>query len=327
MHGRPQTEDLVASEHDDDDDGLDLSRFAFKAPQPTRSRKELTTMPKTSRPVPLRAKKQNERFGDFPDAQLNKLLKCVCCNLAWTARKSAAQKLVHLRSCAKKLAFSDETVRIRMTQYLATVVEPVAKTKDVSKDTSGTYFQDIVQEAAPKKRTRRVEAAGTVKAPGDTRDSILRRAQTFLASSSEHFTIPARHASAPSVLGPSSGSREVSEPEAEDSHPLPLTQPFRASKFARPMRAESDNEAELPPSTQTFAPSKFGGESNLLLRSPSPSIRSRFDFLDTADNSPPASTVRSMKLVHDGIRLITPRLFFSLLAQAYTRRCLLRHLT
>ncbi|KAF9019255.1 hypothetical protein BDZ89DRAFT_1208389 [Hymenopellis radicata] len=300
VHGRPQTEELS----DDEDDGLNLSRFAFKAPQPTRARKEPTTMPK---PRVLHPPAPKNKMN------LNKLLKCVCCNLAWTARKSGAQKLVHLRSCAKKLAFSDETVRVRMTQYLATVVEPVAKTNNTPKDTSGTYFQDIVQEAAPKKRTRRVEAVGTVKAPEDTRDSILRRAQTVLGSSSVQSTVPATQAFAPSVLG---DSGDVSESEAEDSPALPLTHPFGASKFARPMCAESDDEAELPPSTQAFALSKFGAKSRLLSRSRSPSspILSRSHFLNIPDDSPPASTnsfLPSSSSVHLPMSPLTSRLMRS----------------
>lgn len=245
-------EELSGSEHEDGEgsQGLNLTQFAFKNTQPVRNR---TTPP--SNP-PARAKKQTERFADqYTDAQLQKVLKCVCCNLKWTTRKSAAQKLVHLRSCAKKQAFTDETVRIRMTQYLATVVDTAPVIPAASAGTSETYFQEVVRDAAPKKRARRKEVTGTVKAPEDTRASILRRAETLLgqpSSSRNVDSLPATQAFVPSKLA----MRSESESDGEDA--VPATQAFRPSRFGRqPSRSPSPEEESEPSATQAFAPSTF----------------------------------------------------------------------
>ncbi|KAK0498611.1 hypothetical protein EDD18DRAFT_94747 [Armillaria luteobubalina] len=257
---------------DDDEPGLNFARFAFAA-KPARKASS-SSIPSRAEsvealPKPVASKKplRADRFaGDFTDAQLGGLLKCVCCNISWTTRKTAAQKMKHVQSCAKKNNFTDSAVRVRIRQALESVdPEDVAlKGKGTAKGQDSsvpeTYFHDVIHDAGPKKRTKRVEAQGTVKTLVDTRDAILQRAETII-----------KHSASSTVY------RLLSE---EDNHGIVATQRFSSSALVGRMVANdspmlddplhSDSDAELYPATQTFGPSKFSAKPSST--SPSPSI-------------------------------------------------------
>ncbi|KAK0490844.1 hypothetical protein IW261DRAFT_1413295 [Armillaria novae-zelandiae] len=211
---------------EDDEQGLNIARVEA-LPKPVASKK------------PLRADRFTE---DFTDAQLGGLLK-----------KTAAQKMKHVHSCAKKNNFTDSAVRARIRQALESVdpedVAPKGKGKAKGQDPSvpETYFHDVVHDAGPKKRTKRVEVQGTVKTLVDTRDAILQRAETIIGHSAS-----------------STVHRVLSE---ENNHGIMATQCFSSSTLAGRMASNdspmlddplhSDNDAEPYPATQTFGPSKF----------------------------------------------------------------------
>ncbi|KIY74165.1 hypothetical protein CYLTODRAFT_416422 [Cylindrobasidium torrendii FP15055 ss-10] len=247
-------EKIPTSELSDDEDigGLNIGKFAFKGssrtPSVARSVREPSAQPTKARKTASLPSK--ERFAsEFDDVQLNRLLKCVCCNLTWTSRKSIAQKLVHLRSCAKKHAFSDETVRLRVRQYLATAPELVPNPKalkDAQPKQPTTYFEEVVKDIEPKKRQRRAPVSTQVISPSAARHGIMKRAESILAQTAIE---PQTHV--PSNLDENDDGEEE----------LPHTQAFRQSKFGTALglidMGESDEEPAMP-ATQAFRPSKFG---------------------------------------------------------------------
>ncbi|SJL01808.1 uncharacterized protein ARMOST_05132 [Armillaria ostoyae] len=261
---------------EDGEPGLNLARFAFAA-KPTRkvSSSTVTSRAESVEALPnhVASKKplRADRFAeDFTDAQLGGLLKCVCCNISWTTRKTAAQKMKHVQSCAKKNHFTDSAVRARIRQALENVnpddVAPKGKGKAKGQDSSvpETYFHDVVHDAEPKRRTKRVDVLGTVKTLADTRDAILQKAEAIIghsASSTVHLLL-----------------------SEEDDHGIVATQRFGPSTLAERMASNdspilddllhSDSDAESYPATQTFGPSKFSAKPPST--SPSPPVDEPF---------------------------------------------------
>ncbi|KAG7449050.1 uncharacterized protein BT62DRAFT_1073586 [Guyanagaster necrorhizus] len=265
---------------DDDELGLNLARFAFPA-QPTRKASSSTVTSRTesadviSKPVAPKQPHRTDRFSeDFTDVQLGGLLKCICCNISWTTRKSAAQKMKHVQSCAKKNSFSDSAVRTRIRQALESVDPKDLATKGRGRAKSQdatvpeTFFRDVVHDVGPRKRTKRVDVLGTVKALVDTRDAILQKAETIIghsASSSTHLLLS--DANGHGIAATQDPGRSVlPERMAYDNSPL-LWNPLH-----------SDGDADLYPATQAFGPSKFGAEpaSSTPSTLPSPTVDEPF---------------------------------------------------
>lgn len=281
---------------DDDKEGpnLSLGRFAFKdkratssIPKPAMnvSRQMHSSSSSSSSssaliepPKPTAGKKParvaTHRFADdFSDDELAKLLKCVSCDTRWTTRKSATQKMKHVQTCAKKRSLTDETVRVLLRREIASapVVEAVSKGKGKGKakasseaptepPTAETFFTDIIQDAAPKKRTKRLQITETLKDLGDTREDILAKAKAVLGRQN---MVTDENSALPSAV---------------DERSLPLTQPFRQSSLGQTRQSKptmfygspaatddenSDLEDYEPPRTQAFAPSKLGGRDRL----------------------------------------------------------------
>ncbi|KAK0206373.1 hypothetical protein DFS33DRAFT_585286 [Desarmillaria ectypa] len=260
---------------DGDEPGLSLARFAFPAP-PTRkpSSSTVTSRADSVEPKLVASKKtlRADRFaGDFTDMQLGGLLKCVCCNISWTIRKSATQKMKHVQSCAKKNHFTDSAVRARIRQALENVdledVAPKGKGKAKGQDSSvpETYFYDVVHDAGPRKRTKRVDVSGTVKTLVDTRDAILQKAEAIIghsASSTVHL-LSSKKDDYETVATQHFGRSALAERMISDDSPM-LYDPLH-----------SDSGAEPYPATQVFGPSKFGAEP-ASSTPPSPSIDGAF---------------------------------------------------
>ncbi|KAF6762350.1 hypothetical protein DFP72DRAFT_1148879 [Ephemerocybe angulata] len=69
-----------------------------------------------------------ELSSEFTDKDMDKVLKCISCDARWTARKSATQKVQHMRACCKKAKLSQETIDILLRQAIqaSTPAAPVA---------------------------------------------------------------------------------------------------------------------------------------------------------------------------------------------------------
>jgi len=124
----------------------------------------------------------------FSDSELIKLVKCVCCGIGWTTRKGVAQKMAHVQFCAKKYAFTDDTVKVLIRQEVDSVLPKARRIKGkeiplilrhTPRSTQDLYGR-CVKGAEPKRRARNLEVK-TVKSAIETRDVILDRARVILA--------------------------------------------------------------------------------------------------------------------------------------------------
>jgi len=241
----------------DDVPSMSLARFSYS--NASSSSKLIPPHPAIARKgpgeaVPLLKRKSAHRFpSDFSDADLAKLGKCVSCDLRWTARKTAHQKMIHIQACAKKHSFTDETVRILIRKEIDLLTPN--KAGCISTE-SNTYMEDIVAHAAPRKKGRRQKAAETVQTIEVTRSTILNRAQAVLGPSFPDAP-PCTQSVGPSSINPIIALS---------------TQTFGPSVLGRKYTAKAKSlfiELDKPSDTEdgdeiprTFAPSRVGANAN-----------------------------------------------------------------
>ncbi|KAF8812576.1 hypothetical protein BYT27DRAFT_7252092 [Phlegmacium glaucopus] len=138
-----------------------------------------------------------------------KISRCVCCSVQWTARKSGAQKMTHIQSCAKKYALDDGTVNLLIQKEISSK-EPFVKK---------TFFEDVLVDAAPKQKVkRRKKEESSLKTVSVSRDSILARAQGVLSTTTDDC----KYRNGSTFAGSTQGHSE-----------LPLTQAFGRSGLAQ----------------------------------------------------------------------------------------------
>ncbi|KAL1944203.1 hypothetical protein VTO73DRAFT_3388 [Trametes versicolor] len=250
------------SSGEDEDGSLKLGRFAYIAPirrtaSKTPSPTEGGSVPPEF-PVVAKAKGKakgaaGHRFGDdFSDAQLGRVLKCVSCDLAWTTRKTVAQKMKHIQTCAKKNGLSDDTVRTLLQKGLDSLppvalmsksATPAPAPEDAAPE---TLLEDLLKDTHKKKPGRRPQVLQTVKSVADTRVTILDRARSLLQSE-----------------GPSRASGSV--PQGSRNMPVPaeLEMPPATQLFSRSRVAGRDDHLPAADTTQVFGPSRLAGPSRL----------------------------------------------------------------
>jgi hypothetical protein len=157
---------------------LNLDRFVFKSSMTPRDLQASTEpAPSTSIAIPksnVKGPKRKLLPLDLSASDVAKISRCVCCNVQWTARKSGAQKMSHIQSCAKKHALDVGTVNILIQKEISPE-EPFVKK---------TFFEDVLVDAAPKQKVkRRKTEESSLKSVSISRDSILARAQGVLSTS------------------------------------------------------------------------------------------------------------------------------------------------
>ena len=250
---------LFRSDDDDDVPRMNFARFSYgnassssklNPPHPPITRKG-----SGEAGTPSKKKSVHQFLFDFSDADLAKLGKCVSCDLRWTARKTAHQKMIHIQTCAKKHAFTDETVRILIRKEIDNVTAH-NKAACILME-SNTYMEDIVAHAAPRKKGRRQRVAETVQTIQVTRSTILNRAQAVLGSLSPDAPPYTQS------VGPASPSINATIPLSTQSFgPSVLGSKYTVkarSLFTEPDEpSDTRNEDEICTTTQTFAPSRLG---------------------------------------------------------------------
>ena len=185
-------------------------------------------------------------FSDIPDRDLAKVLKCVCCKLAWTTRKSVVQKVKHIQTCSKKHKLDIETVRTLLLSEIINTSDPKGKGKEnpineEKEETPRTLLEDaVVNDTTGKKKGRRPPVVETVKNVADTRSDIIARARLLL-NDQEHNG---------DNLGDDPKPRHPDH-EAEPALP-PSTQPFGDSALAHMFQARAPSRP--PPPTQAYVP-------------------------------------------------------------------------
>ncbi|KAJ7044487.1 hypothetical protein C8F04DRAFT_1249772 [Mycena alexandri] len=263
---------LSESQHSDDEEifpTLNLARFAFNKPRPLQHRNSASTVGSTSNsdsqakpPAKKTARSSSKRLeGEFSDTELKKLAKCVGCDIAWTTRKSAVQKMAHIRSCAKKTGLTDVTVRALIRKEIDSAPSDPGpsnrkrKTLEDVPTTHTTLLEDVVRDAAPKRKGKRKAVVDTLKSVSETRENIRDRAQMVFGA------------------GPSpDGDSFIVQTQAIRADTFGTTQGPYATQAFGPSRLgqqwgskpslfgdqDSEGEPDLPPATQGFAPSKLG---------------------------------------------------------------------
>lgn len=207
----------------------------------------LQTLPESSSAPKARLKRAiAHRFSnDFSDTQLASLTNCVSCNLKWTSKKTASQKVIHIQNCAKKKFLSDETVRTLIRKEIGSSSDQNSPEGTGNKtvpegERSTTFLETIVHEVSRTKKGRHPQVLGTVRSLPETRGSILGKARAVLDDSVQHRDSAVR---APVSIRIQAGTDEV-----------PCTQAFGTSMLAR--RADSYPREQLGlPQTQAFSDS------------------------------------------------------------------------
>ncbi|TBU49596.1 hypothetical protein BD309DRAFT_1026046 [Dichomitus squalens] len=236
-------------ESDSDEGQLKLKCFAYAAPAPNPPRRTASKTPSpatqesqtpeatSSAMPPAKAKRlPSHRFADeFTDFRLSRLLRCVSCDLAWTARKTVKEKMKHIQSCAKKNRLTDETVRVLLRAELAKL-QPVASSSKRNSPVEPTVpsapetlLAETVREQKKKRAGPRRQVEPTVKSVAETREEILNKARLLLQN-------------APNRVPPA--SRVVQQ-------------------IAQSAAAPFDPEPAMPPPTQAFARSSIAARHDL----------------------------------------------------------------
>lgn len=256
-------------------------------------------------------KAQKHQFADeLSDNDLARLKNCVCCSVAWTTRKGAAQKVTHMLSCAKKHAFTDDMILDCIRREVDK--EPVemantAKAKGKQKATEPeaafptTYVEEVLQGAEQKRKGRRPDVSKTVKSLVETREGILDKARIVLGGEPVANTLQTGSCLETYIYGSSRGP----PPNISADFP-PATQVAGASNLGQmyapnkpsifsdmtgdDARHILPDENAFPPSTQAFVPSKLGTflGSSSAFRSPSP----------TSQNLSPEGSTRTVRNHH-----------------------------
>ncbi|KAN0097467.1 hypothetical protein V8E55_001913 [Tylopilus felleus] len=205
-----------------EDTVLQLSHFAYKTTSPR------PPDPGPSRPATTLVRKDPP--GHLPDSQLAQLSKCIGCGLEWTSRKTANQKRTHIKQCAKKLALTEDTIKILVEKEIA-ILSPTQNTP--SSHTETTLLNSVVP-VGPLKKSKRTQVLSTLKSLPETRDSILSRARNILGP-----TITQEDSGATQQFGQSALARRATH------HPK------------RPALLEVNGSMEEPSSTQPFGASSL----------------------------------------------------------------------
>lgn len=219
--------------------------------------------------------------SSFTARQLAGLSRCFICNLAWTVRKTVPVKLSHIKSCARKNGWKEETTFAGMTKeigHVSTIASAdviqgsrrKGKGKAVEDPMPKTFLEDVVNGAAPKKTRKKVQdvAVVTVLNPQDAHAAIKERAKTLLAlplhssrttQNEQSFLVTQNFSS--SNLG-TSGTRGsvVGLGMLEDRTVLAPTRITSSTVDAERRMLQDDNN-EIPPTTQSFRPSTLAGKS------------------------------------------------------------------
>lgn len=184
-------------------------------------------MPALEPPNPLKKTRvASVVLREFSNSDLGKLRKCVSCELAWTTRKTAPQKLKHIQTCAKKLKLTEETLRHLFRAELDRIKRlPPEETQGKGKGKlpeappepvqPGTLLEEVIDGGTRKKPGRRPQVVESLKQLHEMRQDILDRAKQLLGG----------HAKASMPLEKdSAGPLEYSPPR---------TQPFGESRLAQ----------------------------------------------------------------------------------------------
>ncbi|KAH9943382.1 uncharacterized protein BXZ73DRAFT_74348 [Epithele typhae] len=251
-------ESVAESEEEESTHRLKRGLSAFAAPgivsravSTAASSVERVSEPPEALPkIAIKRSAPTHRFTeDFSEKELSQVLTCVSCELKWTARKSVAQKMKHIQTCAKKHGLTDDTVRTLLRKEVSS--HPPATVASSSKRTSRepaqdpaptTLLEEAVKDAKKKRQGKRAQVVQTIESVTDTRDKILDKARLLLKDTHNI---------------PSTSTRNTTSTWTHmDMELPPLTQMFSRSTVT------SRTSAPVQPADTTlhFGRSKLGGD-------------------------------------------------------------------
>lgn len=226
---------------------------------------------------------------------LTLLAKCPACQISWTTRKSSSAKEEHIIRCGKKAGMTTDQLLEGIRAQLESAPLDASKGKGKAKagnqallapipEAPKTFMGDVVDAAAPKKRTRKKSPDPiTVKPAGETHNTILDRAKALLMDTQpEKLTVASS-----SKLPPLRSNSDVQLVEEEENHPPPPTQAFGKSRLAAAFRKPRSpsppppQPLSPPPPTQAFIPSKLAAARQ-------PNALAFFDQYDTQEARSPS---------------------------------------
>ena len=192
---------------------LDLERFGFISTRLSRASTSSSSIIVSShQPIPLTripsntARRLHVSDYSFTDSQLQKLTRCVCCQVPWTTRKSAPRKLNHVQKCARKNSLTEEAVRLMIEQDLQALETQgdlkKGKRKAVAPEPA-TLLEGVIANTNTKTKGRKKEVPTTVLQVAETHQAIYSRARAVFEESEESDAppFPATQGFAPSKIG------------------------------------------------------------------------------------------------------------------------------
>lgn len=223
------------SEEDESSKGsskLNLDRFVFKSSRMARNLQVSTGSTPSTGSAMLNSTAKGLKQKRLPlSSDVAQISRCVCCNVRWTARKSGAQKMTHIQSCAKKHALDSETINLLIQKQIS-LDEPVLKK---------TLFENVLVDAAPKQKVkRRRKEEGSLKTVSTSRASILARAQGILSTLADD----SKYQSGSSFSGSTQGHSELPSTQAFGSSGLAQMQNFESNTFSLNGPGISDDNSD-----------------------------------------------------------------------------------
>ena len=211
---------------------LNLERFVFKSSRTPRNLQASTGLaPSKDSAVPNSTAKVLKQKRLALASDVSKILRCVCCNVQWTARKSGAQKMTHIQSCAKKHGFDSETINLLIQKQISPA-EPVVKK---------TLYENVLVDAAPKQKVkRRKKEEGSLKTVPTSRASILARAQGILSTPADDC----KYQNGSAFAGSTQSHSELPSTQAFGSSGLAQMQNFESNTFSLDGPGISDDNSD-----------------------------------------------------------------------------------
>ena len=252
---------------------IQTSNSARSSPALSRANSMVTNLNSESLLKSKRPRTTKPRLNiDLPGLDLAGLRRCVSCDIPWTTRKSVAQKVIHIQSCAKKKGLTETTLKILLYQQLerAPNTQGKGKAKDVTNEMEPapkTYLEGVLDEAATKKRKKRAAVVSTIQSLSQTSNAIRDRARLLFSNPQSPQPLQATQAFGPSKLGATLRHPSI------DSEP-PQTQALgendlaqgsslaRLSSFGLASNRSEDEDDNAPAATQAFAPSRLAARFN-----------------------------------------------------------------
>ncbi|PPQ99081.1 hypothetical protein CVT24_003641 [Panaeolus cyanescens] len=168
-------------------DSLNFQQFAFQDSGPSKFKAPRRATPSTKPSLRKASSPLPKKELDIPVNDLDNVISCVSCDVKWTTRKTSAQKLTHIRTCAKLHGLEISTIKILIQKQTGATSKTTGKRAQLdhrgSPESSTTLFENVVPGVQTHKRNHQKAVRTLLSSPTSGRDAILSRAQEVLQNS------------------------------------------------------------------------------------------------------------------------------------------------